>query len=73
MKALYESRGKPESMDGDHHRIVAPPPLHRPLRPQATLVPQGVPKLQQTLEPDQRHTGDEQDAVQSNLPPTGKT
>jgi hypothetical protein len=59
-------------MDGDHHRIVAPPPLDRATGAKSAFVPPRVPKLQQTLEPDQRHTGDEQDAVQINLPPTGK-
>jgi hypothetical protein len=60
-------------MDGDHPRIMTGPALDRATGAKPALVPPRVPELEQTLDPNQRHTGDEQDTVQSSLLTTSKT
>jgi hypothetical protein len=72
-KALDERRNQPQSMDGDHNRIVAGPALDRPASPKPPLVPPRVKELQQALEPDKHHADYEQYDVQSPSRPITKS
>ena len=60
-------------MDGYYPRIMTGAALDRAAGAKPDLVPQRVPEFQEALEPNQRDTGNEQDTVQSGLPPTNKT
>ena len=52
---------------------MASPALNRATGAKPALVSPRVPKLEQTLQPNQRHTHNEQDAAQSILLPTSNT
>src|SRR5918998_4571108 len=68
-ESLDERAGEPQGMHGDHRRVMPPPPLHRPPRPQARLVAPRVPQLEQTLQRHERHDDHEDDRAHRLVPP----